>query len=74
MAIEKQELSILENGILVEQPKLHLPFSEQSQIMIKNLNKFDEKDFAKWFISKLSIGSSNILQYLIDKEAENGIK
>lgn len=46
-----------------------LRYSEQAKIMIENLNeKFDRKEFEKWFIDNLAIGSNNILMFLMEKE------
>ena len=66
--VEKQEITITNCGVMIKQPDIKLPFSEQAETLRKNIKDFDVVDFAKWFLSRLSIGSNNILQYLLDKE------
>jgi len=46
----------------------NIPYSFQALTMIDNLKEFDKDDFEDWFVKKLSIGSNNILEYLIDKK------
>ena len=59
---------------VVYSPSGPIPYSRQAEVMINNLKGFDKMEFEKWFTSGLSIGSNNILQFLMEKEKENGRK
>ena len=43
-------------------------YSEQARLMLENLKEFDKVGLEKWFNESLSIGSNNILEYLIYKK------
>ena len=49
---------------------MDLKYSEQARVMMKNLKEFDLQEFEKWFFDNLSVGSNNILEFLIRKENE----
>ena len=48
-----------------------LLYSQQAFVLIENMKGFDRKDFEKWFIEKMVVGSNTILEYLIDKKRQN---
>lgn len=48
--------------------KQELKYSEQALVILKNMPEFDKEDFEKWFYERLSVGSNNILMYLMEKE------
>lgn len=47
---------------------MELKYSEQARILLKSMSGFDKEAFEKWFTDNLSIGSNNILMYLMDEE------
>jgi len=58
---------------------MELKYSEQAQAMINNLSNFRKNDFEKWFIDNLSVGSNNVMMWIMAEhnkakktEAENG--
>lgn len=42
-------------------------YGDQATILLENMHDFDKEAFEKWFESRLSIGSNNILEYLMFK-------
>jgi len=52
----------------------NIKYSSQARVMIKNLKNFDMQKFEQWFTEKLSVGSNNVLEYLIEKERQGGQK
>lgn len=50
--------------------KQELKYSEQALVILANMPNFDKEDFEKWFYERLSVGSNNILIYLMEKEAQ----
>ena len=41
-----------------------------SDFILENMKDFDKKDFEKWFIERMLVGSNTILEYLIHKERQ----
>ena len=39
-------------------------YSDQAQLIIKNLKDFDKEDFEKWFKENQVIGGGEIIHYL----------
>ena len=61
-----------------------LRYSEQTEVLLSGMKDFDRVAFEKWFNENLSVGSNNIIEYLLFKkkiaqekkrleEIENGI-
>lgn len=44
-----------------------LIYSEQSLAIIESCDRFSKEDFEKWYAENLTVGSNNILMYLMDK-------
>lgn len=55
---------------------MKLNYSQQAEILIKELKNFDRADFEAWYIANLSVGNRTIFEYIIfkQKEAKNGIR
>lgn len=46
-----------------------LPLSTQAQMLVKNLNGFDEIEFTKWWMkNKFMAGTNHIIEYLDTKK------
>ena len=44
-------------------------YSNQAEVMLKSMPSFDRQAFEIWFFEHLSIGSNNLLEYLIYLES-----
>lgn len=52
---------------------MKIKYSNQAQIVIRNLKSFDHLDFEKWLLNKVSeVGDRMIFEYIFDKEIKNG--
>jgi hypothetical protein len=49
-------------------------YSEQANVLIEGMKDFSKEDFENWFNNSLSIGSNNILEYLIFKKRRQQAK
>ena len=45
-----------------------LKYSQQASVILENMKDFDKEHFEKWFMTNLSVGSNNILEYMMFKK------
>ena len=53
--------------------EFNIIFSKQAEILIDNMQDFNKNDFMNWYKQQIfEVGSKNILEYLIQKDNNNG--
>lgn len=54
----------------MEPLKSKVRYSNQAKTLLENMPEFDKIGFEKWYAENLTVGSNNILEYLMNKKQE----
>lgn len=49
---------------------MNIRYSQQAELLIRNLKDFDRADFEAWFRQNLDVGNKTVMEYLIFKNKE----
>lgn len=49
---------------------MKINYSQQAEIVIKELKNFDRADFEAWVLANIPVGNKTIMDYLLFKDKE----
>lgn len=53
---------------------MKLKYSEQAQILIDSMHEFPFNEFEKWFFENLTVGSQNVMMFLLETKNNKTIE